>query len=254
MTAPTLHPHTAPWPYPRHVAHRGAGLLAPENTLAAFRTGHAHGYRMFECDVKLSADDVPYLMHDDTLERTTSGRGSPLQLPWSALSQLDAGSWHSPHYAGEPLPALAAISAFVQANDCAVNLEIKPVPGTDAHTGARVAEAAQALWRHASVPPLLSSFSLDALAAARDAAPALPRALLATRDIAGDWPAHMRRLGCVALDVHYSAATPELIAACAGHGWQLIVYTVNDAALARELLAAGVRMVITDAVHTITPD
>ena len=61
------------WPYPRLVAHRGAGKLAPENTLTAMRVGHAHGYRMVEFDVKLSADNVAFLLHDATLERTTSG-------------------------------------------------------------------------------------------------------------------------------------------------------------------------------------
>ena len=60
-----------PWPYPLWIAHRGAGKLAPENTLAAFRLGARHGYRAFECDVKLSADGVPFLLHDDTLERTS---------------------------------------------------------------------------------------------------------------------------------------------------------------------------------------
>ena len=93
----------APWPYPRWIAHRGAGKLAPENTLAAFRLGAQHGYRMFECDAKLSADGVPFLLHDATLERTTNGRGTGGELPWSALAQLDAGSWHSRAYAGEPL-------------------------------------------------------------------------------------------------------------------------------------------------------
>ena len=63
------------WPYPRWIAHRGAGKLAPENTLAAFRLGAEHGFRMFECDAKLSADGVPFLLHDATLERTSNGRG-----------------------------------------------------------------------------------------------------------------------------------------------------------------------------------
>ena len=91
------------WPYPRWIAHRGAGKLAPENTLAAFRLGASHGYRMFECDAKLSADGVVFLMHDSTLDRTTNGRellgpGASAvagEHPWSSLSQLDAGSWHS---------------------------------------------------------------------------------------------------------------------------------------------------------------
>src|SRR5258706_12150430 len=82
------------WPYPRWIAHRGAGKLAPENTLAAFRLGAAHGYRMFECDVKLSADGVAFLLHDATLERTTSGQGTASRLAWSELARLDAGAWH----------------------------------------------------------------------------------------------------------------------------------------------------------------
>ena len=65
----------ASWPYPRWIAHRGAGKLAPENTLAAFKLGASLGYRMFECDVKLSADGVPFLLHDATLDRTTNGHG-----------------------------------------------------------------------------------------------------------------------------------------------------------------------------------
>ena len=100
------------WPYPRWIAHRGAGKLAPENTLAAFRLGAAHGYRMFECDAKLCADGVVFLMHDATLERTTNGRGIGGELPWQALSQLDAGGWHSRAFAGEPLPTLEALARF----------------------------------------------------------------------------------------------------------------------------------------------
>ena len=86
---------TGEWPYPRWVAHRGAGKLAPENTLAAFRHGAKHGYRMFECDVKLSRDGAPFLLHDATLNRTTNGKGAAGDQDWAALSQLDAGSWHS---------------------------------------------------------------------------------------------------------------------------------------------------------------
>ena len=69
------------WPYPRLVAHRGAGKLAPENRLTAMRVGHAHGYRMVEFDVKLAADGVSFLLHDATLERATSGRRRARPLP-----------------------------------------------------------------------------------------------------------------------------------------------------------------------------
>ena len=97
------------WPYPYWIAHRGAGKRAPENTLAAFREGAAQGFRMFECDVKLSADDVPFLLHDSGLERTTSGLGIAGERPWTALSQLDAGSWHDARHAGETIPTRTVV-------------------------------------------------------------------------------------------------------------------------------------------------
>ena len=97
---------------------------------------------------------------------------------WRELSRLDAGGWHSAKYAGEPLPTLASIARWARAHGVACNIEIKPTPGRERETGAAVALDAATLWRDAEVPPLLSSFSEDALDAARDAVPALPRALL----------------------------------------------------------------------------
>lgn len=166
------------WPYPRAIAHRGAGKLAPENTLAAFRHGASFGYRMFEFDVKLSGDGASVLLHDATLDRTTNGVGRLDALALGQIAQLDAGSWHSPAYAGEPVPTLAAIARYLRANGFFANIEIKPVPGAEWRTGAAVALDARTLWAGADVPPLLSSFSEDALAAAREAVPELPRALL----------------------------------------------------------------------------
>jgi len=156
--------HLPPWPYPKRCAHRGAGKLAPENTLASLRLGHSHGYRMAEVDVKLSADGVPFLLHDTTLERTTSGHGRADALTWRELSRLDAGSWHSAPYAGEPLPTLSAVARWCRANGVALNIEIKPTPGRERETGAAVALDAAALWKGSDVPPLLSSFSATALA------------------------------------------------------------------------------------------
>ena len=167
-----------PWPYPRLCAHRGAGKLAPENTLTAMRVGHAHGYGMVEFDVKLCADNVSFLLHDATLERTTSGRGRADALPWRELARLDAGGWHSAKYAGEMLPTFASIARWARAHGVACNVEIKAMPGRERETGAAVALDAAALWRDAEVPPLLSSFDEASLVAARDAVPQLPRALL----------------------------------------------------------------------------
>ena len=240
------------WPFPLWIAHRGAGKLAPENTLAAFRLGAQHGYRAFECDVKLSADGVPFLLHDATLERTTSGTGSAANLAWSALSRLDAGGWHSRGFAGEPLPSLVGVAAYCGRNGFALNIEIKPTPGAEAETGRVVATEAARLWAGQALPPLLSSFRPDALLAARDAAPQLPRALLLD-GLRDGWLEQARALGCVAVVTNHQIMDAALVAQLHGGGMRALVYTVNDAPEAQRLIALGIDGMITDAVDRFAP-
>jgi glycerophosphoryl diester phosphodiesterase len=241
------------WPYPRLVAHRGAGKVAPENTLASMRVGHAHGYRMIEFDVKLAADGVTFLLHDATLERTTSGRGRADASTWRELSRLDAGGWHSAQYAGEPVPTLAAVARFARTHGVACNIEIKPTPGRERETGAAVAIDALTLWRDAEVPPLLSSFSEVALGAAAEVAPALPRALLLDK-LPGDWLARLERLDCVALDANHKALSAEIVRAAHDAGRRVLCYTVNDPDRVQELARWGVDGIITDAVDVIAAE
>lgn len=239
-----------PWPYPLWLAHRGAGRLAPENTLAAFRLGAGFGYRAFECDVKLSQDGEAFLLHDDTLDRTTSGAGSPAAQDWALLSRLDAGAWHGPAYTAEPLPRLAQIASFCVANDCALNIEIKPCPGEEARTGAAVSREAARLWAGQALPPLLSSFKPEALAAARGAEPALPRALLLDELWAG-WLDTAAALEVVAVITNWRLMDRGLIELLHSRGWRALVYTVNDVAVARQLVEDGIDGLITDAVDRL---
>ena len=248
------------WPYPRWLAHRGAGKLAPENTLAAFRVGASHGFRMYECDVKLSSDAVPFLLHDATLSRTTAaarqwGEGLSTtagDYPWSALSQLDAGAWHSRTYAGEPLPTFAAIAHFCLANGHMLNVEIKPTPGTERHTGEVVAEHAAHLWRDAAVPPLLSSFEIEALEGAQSAEPDLPRALLLDKPRA-DWLEVAQRLGCRAIICNYALWDATTVAQAKAAGFRTMSYTVNDEGAAQRLIALGTDGIITDRIDLFSP-
>ena len=242
----------SPWPYPRWVAHRGAGKLAPENTLAAFRFGAAHGYRMFECDAKLSADGVPFLMHDATLERTTNGHGIGGQQPWSALSQLDAGGWHSRAFAGEPLPTLANLARFCLANGYLLNIEIKPTPGTERETGEVVAREAARLWRGASVPPLLTSFQVESLKGAAAAQPELPRGLLLDTLRTG-WLDTARELGCRAIVCNHALWDAATVAQVHGAGMRSLSYTVNDDWAAQRLIDLGTDGIITDRVDLFSP-
>ena len=249
-----------PWPYPRWIAHRGAGKLAPENTLAAFRLGAEHGYRMFECDAKLSRDDVPFLMHDATLDRTTNGRtalGAAASAtggdhPWSDLSRLDAGSWHSRSYAGEPLPTLENLARYCIANGFLLNIEIKPTPGTEEHTGRVVGEHAARLWQGQAVAPLFSSFRPEALAGAQATAPHIPRALLLDTLWDG-WLDIALRLSCCAVVCNHALWDAALVATVHGHGLRALSYTVNDDWAAQRLMALGTDGIITDRIDLFSP-
>jgi glycerophosphoryl diester phosphodiesterase len=240
------------WPYPRWIAHRGAGRLAPENTLAAFRLGASHGYRMFECDVKLSADGVPFLMHDATLERTTSGRGTGGDLPWEKLSLLDAGSWHSRTYAGEPLAGLDNVARYCLHNGYFLNIEIKPTPGLEAQTGTVVANAAARLWEGAEVLPLLTSFQPDALEAAKAAQPQLPRGLLLDSLWKG-WLETALTLDCAALVCNYALWDSSSVLQAKSAGFRCLSYTVNDEWAAQRLLDLGTDGIITDRIDLFAP-
>jgi glycerophosphoryl diester phosphodiesterase len=241
----------AHWPYPRLVAHRCGGKLAPENTVAGFDACVRHGYRMVEFDAKLSADDHIFLLHDDTLDRTTSGRGAAAQHTWAQLSGLDAGSWFDHRFAGVRLPTLADAATRCERDSLAANVEIKPCPGRDALTGERVAKAALSLWR--SQAPLLSSFSYDALAAARKAAPSLPRGMLFDT-VPADWRGIVQDLQCVSLHADHNYLTEPLVAEIRSAGLRVLAYTVNDPIRARELMRWGVDMICTDRLDLISEE
>jgi len=247
------------WPYPRWIAHRGAGKLAPENTLAAFRLGAAHGYRMFECDAKLSADGVPFLMHDSTLERTTNGNavlgpGSHVagDQSWDLLSRLDAGGWHSRAYAGEPLCTLEGLARFCIANQYFLNIEIKPTPGLEQRTGEVAGREAMRLWANAQVPPLLTSFRPEALTGARDTARHIPRGLLLDTLWHG-WFDVARQLDCVAIVCNYNLWTADVVAQVHAADMKCVSYTVNDESVAQYLLGLGTDAMITDRVDLFSP-
>lgn len=242
-----------PWPYPHLVAHRGAGTLAPENTLAAMRIGASFGYKMVEFDAKLSQDQVAILLHDAELDRTTNGRGKAADQPYTALAKLDAGLWFSAAFRGEPIPTLEAVARYTLSHNIASNIEIKPTPGLEGLTGTAIARQAKHDWHGASVPPLLSSFSLAALEAAQQEAPTLPRGWI-TSKLDENWRQTLRRLGCVSIHLHHLLLNEALINDIHSAGFRVAAWTVNDPTRAATLLRWGVDSVITDALDLISAE
>jgi glycerophosphoryl diester phosphodiesterase len=233
------------WPYPKLFAHRDGGKLAPENTLAAMRLGHSLGYRAAEFDVKLSRDGIAFLLHDDTLERTSNGKGDAGSCEWELLARLDAGAWHSEAFRGEPLARFDATAKLLKSVGVTPNVEIKPSPGREEETGAIIAALAAELWKGAKVAPLLSSFSYVAIEAAQRMAPELPRGWLADQMKPEDWLA-LERLEAVSLHTNHKTLAREDVSKLHDLGVRVLVYTVNEVSRAEELFSWGVDGMFTD--------
>ena len=127
------------WPYPKIVAHRGGGTLAPENTVAGLRAGLAYGFHAVEFDVMLSRDGIGMVMHDADFGRTVAGRGSVPDTDAVALAAMDAGVWFGQQFKDEPVPYYTQFIDYCKAQRIWMNVEIKPADGFETETGRWVA-------------------------------------------------------------------------------------------------------------------
>ncbi len=246
----------APLGRPLCIAHRGASASAPENTLIAFETAIRLGADAIELDVHLTRDEVPVVLHDETLDRTTDGRGPVAAVALAALQRLDAGSWFAPRFRRERVPTLE------QALDCArgrcgMNIELKLPRGRgggsaarrrDERAGAdRLARAVARALERARFPELLvlSSFSMEALRAARAAMPRARLGLLVSRSAAGLRAAH-RALELYSLHPHLRLASARRIRMARRMSLRVMVWPVNDREVIERLAGLEVDGIMTD--------
>lgn len=239
-----------PLKLPRVVGHRGAATYAPENTLASLREARRRGATWVEFDVKLSGDGVAMLMHDDSLKRTAGLDRLASVTPWAEIRGLDAGGWMAPRFAGQRVPSFVEAIACLGEEGLGANVEIKPCPGREAETARAAVETLREHWPAHLPIPLLSSFQDAALAAALEAAPEYPRAILidALKD---DWRARAEAVDAVGVNTNGKKLTPTRATEIKAAGYLLSVYTVNDPDKARALLSMGVDCVITDSPDVI---
>lgn len=237
----------------RVLGHRGAGLHAPENTLAAIRCAAQMGVQWVEFDVRMSLDGALVLMHDETLERTTNGHGSVDRTTLADLSALDAGSWYSAEYADEAIPTLSDAVALMAQLGVAANVEIKMSADDDRPVGAEVAALLGRDWPVAFPSPIISSFATPPLISAKDSAPQLPRMLIVD-SLPGDWQAQIEALGCHHINVNHERLTQHAAQEVCAAGVSLLCFTVNDQARAHELFNWGAKAVFTDIPERIQPE
>ncbi|NMC71778.1 MAG: hypothetical protein GYA57_17165 [Myxococcales bacterium] len=266
------------------IAHRGASAYAPENTLAAFRQARDLGADWFELDCTLSADGHVVVIHDDTLDRTTSGHGPVEALPLAELQRLDAGGWFGPEFAGEPIPSLDAALALGD-ETTGVYVEVKRCPGDESleaellarlgggralpepavaaailerveASGTRNLARARAVLRQihrreSAGPVVLQSFSPVICAVAAVEAPEVRVELLArvAPDDEAGWETALRwvrGLGLAGLNLEAAGVTPQRVAEIHALGRTTAVWTVDEPAELERVVDAGVDAVITN--------
>lgn len=217
--------------HPLILGHRGAPAEAPENTLRSFRLALAQGANGVELDVQPSADGVPVVIHDATLERTTSGRGAVAALPWSALATLDAGG-------GERIPRLDEVAVWAAESGAWLNVELKAA-GVEATSLATLSEAG-VLER-----TIFSSFLPAVVREVGRLAPGVRRYLLTER-----WDARVHavaaEVGAGGICLVGRAAAPQALRQLAEARLSVIVWTVDDPLRFEALLQAGVEAIITN--------
>lgn len=228
----------------RTIAHRGFSGTAPENTLAAVRAAIEVGADMVEVDVTMSADGHLVVIHDDTLDRTTDGRGEVAGVRLAEIRQLDAGRWFSPAFAGERLPTLDEVLAEVQGR-VLLNVEIK----SEAVRRGIVEKVAAAIRaRRMTREVIVSSFAPEALEQMHAAAPEIRTAVLYNPDFhAGRDPvAIVRDLGASALNINRTRLNRTILQRCREAGIPVAAYTANKPRHLRKLVRMGVDAIFTD--------
>lgn len=216
---------------PKVIGHRGAMAYAPENTLASFREARNRGATWIEIDVKLTSDDVVVVMHDESLKRTMGVDRLVRETPRAELPR--------------DVPTFEETIALCAELGLGCNVEIKPCKGRESETGRAVVETLRRHWPAQLPRPLLSSFKDAALAAARDSAPEIARALLVS-ELKENWQDRAGAVAARGMNVGSERLTAAGAVAVKRAGLALAVWTVNDPDEARALIGMGADCIITD--------
>lgn len=229
---------------PRVIAHRGNSSVAPQNTLAAFEAAWRAGAGSIEIDVRLTADGDVVVIHDDTVDATTSGSGAVAELDRSAIRALDAGSWFSPAFAGQRVPTFAETVEFLERRP-GIDLLLELKGSWTAEQAARVTDPLRSAGLADRV--VAQSFWPETVAALRDADPGLCRGLLvATLDddvlsrCAALDAAWCNPLGTLLLE------DPDLVRRLHDGGREVAVWTLDEPAHWAAAVDLGVDAIITD--------
>lgn len=224
------------------IAHRGASGDAPENTMRAFEQAVLLGADGIELDVQLTRDGELVVIHDETLDRVTTGTGRVYSHTFAELRTLDAGSWFSSCSKPERIPHLQEVFDLLAGRDMLLNVELKndvvPYEGIEAKVCALLAE-------YPDQRVLVSSFNHYSLRRIKHISPATNIALLYADGLVEPW-LYAQRQKASALNPYYPNIVPELVAGCRDAGIALYAWTVNREEDMKKMLTAGIDGIMTD--------
>jgi len=225
-------------------AHRGDRASAPENTVPAFEAAVLSGSDFLETDVQLSADGYPVLMHDTTVDRTTTGTGVVSDLTLAEIRTLDAGSWYAPEFAGIQVPLFDEfLDILVRSPEVTALVELK-----DEWTADEVETLMGGIYfRGVQDRIVFAAFSPNTVTALQEVAPAIPRVIL-RRVLPVDPVEVAGRYGAIAIMTRAAAleARPDAVAEMHAAGLGVLVYTLNSEDRWGEALAYGIDGIVTD--------
>lgn len=226
---------------PKIIAHRGASFYAPENTLAAFNLAYIMGCKWIELDCHLNADNEPVVIHDDSFNRTTNGKGKVAQSLSKYLQVLDAGSWFHPKYQLEHIPLLKEVLLFAKKMDMSIYIELKGDNIQLAHNTLQLIEAT-----NMSSKVVIQSFSFDLLQAGFKINPHLIYEFLIDDEPKPYHFEQARSIHARAINVNGEHISNEGIQKIQSEGFEVNTYTINSSKRMLELMNLGINGIITD--------
>ena len=223
--------------------HRGDRASAPENTLPALENAIASDMEFVETDVQLTKDGVPVLMHDDTIDRTTNGRGAVADITWKSLKKLDAGSWYSKKYKKTRVPSLNQFFEVLAPSDKKLLLELKGFWEDE-----EVTLVVDLIREHGLEKRVtLASFDFTTIMNIEKVGPSFPRVII-MRMMPADPVRLANHFGAIAILTSPASleADPRAVDNMHDAGLGVLVYTLNSEERWSEAIGLGVDGIITD--------
>ena len=228
------------------LAHRGYSAKYPENTMIAFQEAAKMDIWGVEFDVHLTKDNQLVVIHDESIDRTSTGKGYVKDMTLEELRAFDYGSWFAPEFAGQTIPTLAETLAIFKSTPFQINIEIKSdifeYPGIEA----LIANEIHAFNLEDRV--IISSFNHESIARFQQIMPNVKTALLFASLIV-NLEEYVKTFGADAIHIPYYYGMRSIVQQAINNGMTVRTYTVNDEALARQMESLGIDALFSDVVN-----